>query len=131
MIIGSVRPANGPIGRDASEEISEKMLAERLNEIWRRAGGDPLAPSKPPPQPSPPSILLSDAEIAELTGHLQKPRCQVNLLQKRGFERARVERGKVILERAHYEAVCRGEFARPAQKRDTAAGDRPRVRPIR
>jgi hypothetical protein len=78
-----------------------------------------------------PAILLSEWEIAALTGNLQKPRCQVNLLQKRGFARARLERGRVVLERAHYEAVCRGAFAAPPEKRDTSAPGRPRVRSIR
>jgi hypothetical protein len=91
----------------------------------------PLGALYAPLHPEPPSICLSEAEIAELTGQLQKPRCQVNLLQKRGFARARLERGRVVLERAHYEAVCRGAFAAPAEKRDTAAAGRPRVRSIR
>lgn len=73
------------------------------------------------------SLTLTPEEIAEITGGLQLPRCQVKRLQDRGFVRARLERGKCVLERAHYEAVCRGEFAAGAEKRDTA---RPQLRPI-
>lgn len=76
----------------------------------------------------PNSLTLTPEEIAELTGGMQKPRCQVNRLHERGFVRARLERGRVILERAHYEAVCRGEFAPGAQKRDTP---RPQLRSIK
>lgn len=64
------------------------------------------------------SLLLTPEEIAALTGDVKLPRCQVKRLQARGFARARLERGKVVLERAHYEAVCRGEFAAPPKKGD-------------
>lgn len=74
------------------------------------------------------SLTLSPDEIAELTGGLQFPRCQVKRLHERGFVRARLERGRVVLERAHYDAVCRGEFARPAPARDTP---RPQLKAIK
>lgn len=81
------------------------------------------------PMPEPPSICLTEAEIFALTG-LQKPRCQVNVLQKRGFVRAYLRHGRALLERAHYEAVCRGQYAAPPEKRDNPPADRPRVRPV-
>ena len=64
-------------------------------------------------------ILLSESEIYELTGGLTKPRCQVKRLHEHGFARARLERGRVILERAHFEAVCRGQFTGAPKKGDT------------
>jgi hypothetical protein len=73
-------------------------------------------------------ILLDELEIAALTGDMVLPRCQVRLLQQRGFVRARLERGKVVLERAHYEAVCRGEFGGPAKAEQVA---RPQLRAIK
>jgi hypothetical protein len=74
------------------------------------------------------SLCLTADEIFELTGGLILPRCQVKRLHERGFTRARLERGKAVLERAHYEAVCRGEFAAGPEKRDTP---RPRLRAIK
>lgn len=74
------------------------------------------------------SLTLTPGEIADLTGGLQLPRCQVKRLHERGFARARLERGKVVLERAHYEAVCRGQFAAGAGPRDTP---RPQLRAIK
>lgn len=76
------------------------------------------------------SLLLSPDEIRELTGDLTLPRCQVKRLQERGFARARLERGRVVLERAHYEAVCRGEFAPAASTSDTSR-PRPSLRAIK
>lgn len=74
-------------------------------------------------------IILTEAEIRELTGELKLPRCQVRRLREHGFTRARLERGRVVLERAHYDAVCRGEFvAIPAPASDTA---RPQLRRVK
>jgi Domain of unknown function (DUF4224) len=54
---------------------------------------------------------LDDAELQEITGYISKSQ-QLNVLHSRGFDRAyRARNGKVILERPHYLAVCRGEFA--------------------
>lgn len=74
------------------------------------------------------SLTLTPTELAELTGGLTLPRCQLNELRRRGFVRARLVRGKVILERAHYEAVSRGEFTAAPEKGDTA---RPHLRAIK
>lgn len=53
---------------------------------------------------------LSESELMAITGY-QRPACQLRELQRQGFWRARRSRitGKVILERTHYDAVCRGE----------------------
>jgi hypothetical protein len=72
------------------------------------------------------SLCLTPDEIAELTG-LTLPRCQVRRLQEQGFDRARLVRGRAVLERVHYDAVCRGEFAAGPETRDTP---RPKLRPV-
>lgn len=72
------------------------------------------------------NICLTPEEIVELTG-LALPRCQVKRLQEQGFERARLVRGRAVLERDHYEAVCRGLFAVRHEASDTP---RPKLRPI-
>lgn len=67
------------------------------------------------------SITLTAAELVEVTGYRRAAE-QLAELQRRGFVRARKSRlGDVILERAHYDAVCSG-----AQ----ASADQPRVRPV-
>lgn len=73
-----------------------------------------------------PTLKLSLEEILELTGGLSQPRRQLDSLRAAGFWRARIVRGQVILERAHYEAVCAGALPAGTAPRDT---DRPRVRP--
>lgn len=52
-------------------------------------------------------LLLSDDEIVTLTGYRQPAR-QLEELHRQGFYRARrrAMSGAVVLERAHYEAVC-------------------------
>lgn len=56
-----------------------------------------------------PSIVLAAAEVAAITGYSQ-PAKQLAELRRQGFWRARRSiTGAVVLERAHYEAVCRGE----------------------
>lgn len=65
-----------------------------------------------------PDLILTPDELVALTGY-RRPSDQLRELQRRGFGRARIgATGSVILERAHYEAVCRGQ--QPAE--------RPRVR---
>lgn len=54
------------------------------------------------------SIVLSDEEIEQLTGYKWASR-QLTALHKQGFWRARISPvGRVLLERAHYDAVCAG-----------------------
>lgn len=70
------------------------------------------------------SLCLSKEEIIALTKK-HHPSKQLEILLSRGFYRAyRVDgMGDVILERAHYEAVCMGGIA--------TNKPRPKVRPIR
>lgn len=66
------------------------------------------------------SITLSAEELFAITGY-QRPGDQLAELHQQGFHRARRSRvtGQVILERAHYNAICAG--ARPVNV--------PRLRP--
>jgi len=67
-------------------------------------------------------LTLSLPELEELTGY-KRPADQVRELLAQGFHRARRNRlGEVVLERAHYDAVCAGRMA-PA-----GHDDRPPVR---
>ena len=62
------------------------------------------------------SLTLTEAEIKEITDY-QQPSKQLQDLLSRGFYRARIapRTGQVQLERAHYEAVCRGESTQAAR----------------
>lgn len=68
------------------------------------------------------SITLTDQEIAALCPGLSQPAARVRHLRNQGFTRARRCGDQVILERAHYEAVCRGQFAQT-----TTQGYHPRI----
>lgn len=61
------------------------------------------------------SVVLQPEEIVALTGY-EKHCMQLNVLHARGFNRAFIGRRGVILERAHYEAVCRGQLDKPVAK---------------
>lgn len=70
-------------------------------------------------------MVLSDEQIIALTGYRQ-PSKQLEELHRQGYWRARRSRadGSVILEVAHYEAVCRGQSAPPKETR------RPKLQPV-
>lgn len=56
----------------------------------------------------PNGLLLSSVELQEMTGYA-KPALQLKVLLAQGFYRARRNAlNRVVLERAHYEAVCAG-----------------------
>lgn len=63
----------------------------------------------------PNGLTLTADELQHLTGGYSQPAAQLRELLARGFWRARRSRltGAVILERAHYEAVCAGQDAAP------------------
>jgi hypothetical protein len=71
-------------------------------------------------------LILSADELQALTGRSSKrPAIQLEILQKRGFHRAHINAGgRLVLERAHYDAICRGETG-PAERR------RPQITPPR
>lgn len=59
------------------------------------------------------SITLSEEEILQITGY-KVAAYQLPELHRQGFFRARRSNttGDVILERAHYDAVCAGQMAK-------------------
>lgn len=59
-----------------------------------------------------PGVTLSVGEIEELT-HYKRAADQLRELHERGFSRAYVRAGVVVLERPHFEAVCRGAVEKP------------------
>lgn len=73
-------------------------------------------------------ILLSAAEIQLVTGGYLRPGDQLRELHRQGFYRARRSRitGRIVLERAHYAAVCAG-----AVTDQVALKVRPRLRSTR
>ena len=60
------------------------------------------------------TIILTSEELAGVTGYRTSKR-QLEELHRQGFYRARISAtGNVILERAHYDAVCAGN--KPAKE---------------
>lgn len=69
------------------------------------------------------SLTLTDDELVALTGYRRAAE-QLRTLRAMGFWRARRNPlGQVVLERAHYESVCRGGDLRP-----DAPAHRPQLR---
>lgn len=64
------------------------------------------------------SLILTPEEVQALTGYRQ-PHAQLRELHRQGYWRARRApvTGRLILERAHYEAVARGEDVQPQATR--------------
>jgi hypothetical protein len=53
-------------------------------------------------------LILSAAELKKITGYTMASKVLAEL-HRQGFHRARINRlGVVVLERAHYDAVCAG-----------------------
>lgn len=68
------------------------------------------------------SLTLSPAELVEVTGGYVRQADQLRILHARGFHRAEILRGVLVLERSHYDAVTRSQTVEPS---------RPRVKPPR
>lgn len=65
-------------------------------------------------------ILLTPLEVKLIAGGYEQPSRQLDELRAQGFWRARLSRAHdVILERAHYEAVCAGAVEPGTEPRDT------------
>jgi hypothetical protein len=73
-------------------------------------------------EPERPTLNLGPAELVEASGGYRRPADQLKALHERGFVRAfrRSGAGPVILERAHYDAVVRGQFGHHEPANDTA-----------
>lgn len=91
-----------------------------------RCAGAPCAPSEEMTERQP--IVLSDDEIVEITGGYTQPARQIEELHRQGFVRARrgAASGRVIVERAHYEAVCAGIYGK-AESSPPRQGYVPRI----
>lgn len=60
--------------------------------------------------------ILSPMELEAITGY-RAPACQLRVLLSRGYWRAYRDRlGRVVLERPHYDAVCRGQDSKPQER---------------
>lgn len=83
-----------------------------------------------PPDPERPieahGLNLTPEEVREAAGGYKRPKDQLRELHARGFVRAHIAKvsGRVVLERAHYEAVTRGQFG-PAANDAAPAGRNP------
>ncbi|CAB4159214.1 Domain of unknown function DUF4224 [uncultured Caudovirales phage] len=66
-----------------------------------------------------PDVTLSEEEIRRLTGGYKQPARQLAALHDLGYARARRSEltGRVVLERAHYEAVASGSAAAKSSTR--------------
>ncbi|WP_058644558.1 hypothetical protein [Pseudacidovorax intermedius] len=84
--------------------------------------------TKPPANEARFELVLSPDELVQVTGGYRRAHEQHEELIRQGFWRARRSRltGEVILERAHYLAVCAGGRA----DRESAGQSEPRLRPI-
>lgn len=115
--IWSSRLTAGPC-RLARVSAMPEEQALALAETWVKflgmtKQGQPVVMLEPP-------IVLTDRELIALTGYKRRA-LQLAELHRQGFHRARLGTlGNVILERAHYEAVCGGAIEKP----------RPKLRPI-
>lgn len=71
------------------------------------------------------NIILNADELQALTGRSSKrPRSQLPVLHQLGFHRAFINpAGRLVLERAHYDAVVRGQQAQAAERQ------RPQITP--
>lgn len=87
-----------------------------------------------PGAPAPPertSPTLTAAELVEVSGGYVRAADQLRVLHERGFTRAyipTVGRRRVVLERAHYDAVVRGQFGQADTPKEEA---RPAAQPNR
>jgi len=67
-----------------------------------------------------PGLTLDTAELEEITGGYTRQADQLRVLLERGFFRAAILHGHLVLERSHYDAVTRAQL-----------GSQPAARPIR
>lgn len=56
-----------------------------------------------------PSITLEPDELRRITGGYERTADQLRVLHARGFHRAQILKGVLVLERSHYDAVTRGQ----------------------
>lgn len=71
-----------------------------------------------------PDLTLSDAELREITGGYTRQADQLRVLHDRGFFRAAILRGQLVLERSHYDAVTRAQLGEQPAKRPMLTSQR-------
>jgi hypothetical protein len=64
-------------------------------------------------------LVLEPEELKDITGGYERQADQLRVLHSRGFFRAAILRGHLVLERSHYDAVTRAQL-----------GDQPGKRPM-
>lgn len=64
-----------------------------------------------------PGLTLDAAELEEITGGYTRQADQLRVLHDRGFYRAAILRGHLVLERTHYDAVTRAQLGEQPTKR--------------
>lgn len=72
----------------------------------------------------PDSLVLEEAELVAITGGYTRQADQLRVLHQRGFYRAAILRGRLVLERSHYDAVTRAQPAQAAQQRPQRRSER-------
>lgn len=68
------------------------------------------------------ALIFEPDELEEITGGYERQADQLRILHARGFHRAAILKGRLILERSHYDSVTRSQAAEPS---------RPKVKPPR
>lgn len=71
-----------------------------------------------------PDLTLSDAELREITGGYTRQADQLRVLHDRGFFRAAILRGQLVLERSHYDAVTRAQIGEQPARRPMLTSQR-------
>lgn len=65
----------------------------------------------------PDDIVLGEAELVRITGGYTRQADQLRVLLERGFFRAAILHGHLVLERSHYDAVTRAQLGDPQQSK--------------
>ncbi len=66
-------------------------------------------------------LTFTEEELLEITGGYTRQADQLRVLRERGFFRAAILHGRLVLERSHYDAVTRAQLG-------TIAPARPRLK---
>lgn len=118
----------------ASNPPGRSTVGPRLARAERpgpqRPGRTPDSASQAEPEspaPARPALNLSEDEVREASGGYQSAAFQLAELHRRGFVRAYRSKvnGRVVLERAHYEAVTRGFYGLLAAANEPLERKRP------
>lgn len=76
-----------------------------------------------------PSLVLEADEIKEISGGYERAADQLRVLHRRGFYRAEIIRGRLVLERSHYDAVTRAQPGQTEQRRPMLKSQRTKAAP--